>query len=561
MDKKNNGVSSHVLKHLEDKTQKFSDRVALGIKTQYAWKEFTYKGIGLLSRKIANYLINNLNLQKGDHVAMLSESKPEFGACLFASVLAGTTFVPLDVKLTKYELRSILSDCKPSLIFVSHTYFETVLQLKAELDFIKYVILIDELPFDTGYKTIYSLENNYNGKWRRSSLKSTVFLIYTSGTTGSPKGVEISYLNMLTQLRALENVKYKFFPNFDNEDISILSILPMNHLFELTVGFCTFMNWGLSVYYTQSLRPNDILSVMREKNIKFMIVVPAFLKLLKSSIEAKINSSSPLNKLLFKAMFNISAFIPFYSIRKLLFKKIHDSFGGNFCGCISGGAPLDISVGKFFERIGIKVYHGYGLSETSPVVCVNCEKRHKLESVGKPFDCFETKINKKTGEILFRGTSVMKGYYNNEKLTNEVIDKDGWLHTGDIGKLDKDGYLYITGRIKNMIVLSGGKKVFPEEIEAVLEKSDKFQEVCVFGYSKNSGEKSGTEDIAVVVVPKEEYKTRDDLDKIMQDEVKLLSAQLAAYKRPIKIFVENKPLPRTTTRKVKRNEIKELLKV
>ena len=155
----------------------------------------------------------------------------------------------------------------------------------------------------------------------------------------------------------------------------------------------------------------------------------------------------------------------------------------------------------------------------------------------------------------------MKGYYNNEKLTNEVIDKDGWLHTGDIGKLDKDGYLYITGRIKNMIVLSGGKKVFPEEIEAVLEKSNKFQEVCVFGYSKNSGEKSGTEDIAVVVVPKEEYKTRDNLDKIMQDEVKLLSAQLAAYKRPIKIFVENKPLPRTTTRKVKRNEIKELLKV
>jgi long-chain acyl-CoA synthetase len=248
-----------------------------------------------------------------------------------------------------------------------------------------------------------------------------------------------------------------------------------------------------------------------------------------------------------------------------MFKKIHDKFGGKFEGCIAGGAPLDIAVGDFFETIGIKVYQGYGLSETSPVVSVNIDKRGDLASVGKPMASFEAKIDPKTDEIMLKGPAVMKGYYNQPEMTTEVLEPDGWLHTGDMGRIDKDGHIYITGRIKNMIVLSGGKKVFPEEVEAVLEKSQHFSEVCVLGVSRSGGSKDGTEDIVAVVVPTEalQKSATDDaeLNKIVRDEVKILSNQLANYKRPIHIVITKEPLPKTTTRKIKRKEVKDLVKL
>jgi len=411
--------------------------------------------------------------------------------------------------------------------------------------------------------SLYTIPNQYDGKWRHRSSKSTAFIIYTSGTTGSPKGVEISFRNMLAQLTDIELIIPRFFDV--TKGISVLSILPMNHLFELTVGFSAFLYWGLSVYYTQSLKPKDILSIMREKEVNFMIVVPAFLKLLKTGIESEINNGPKSVKIAFNIMYNIAKRIPSYTIRKMMFKKIHDKFGGKFSGCIAGGAPLDISVADFFETIGIKVYQGYGLSETSPVVSVNIDKRDDLASVGKPLGSFEAKIDPKTDEIMLKGPAVMKGYYNQPEMTAEVLEEDGWLHTGDMGRIDKQGNIYITGRIKNMIVLSGGKKVFPEEVETVLEKSQYFSEVCVLGSSRAGGSKDGTEDIVAVIVPAESLtkKITDDaeLNRIVREEVKYLSNQLAAYKRPINIIITKEPLPKTTTRKVKRKEVKELIKL
>lgn len=554
---------NNILLLLEDKTVDYQDRVALGIKTALGWKEFTYKGIGLLSRKLGTYLINDLQLKKGEKLAILSESKPEYGACVFASVMAGLITVPLDIKLTKYELKSILSDCSPSIILASQEYIEKALELQKEVPSIKHIIMIDEPTYNLTLPCLYTLPNNYEGKWRHRSSKSTAFIIYTSGTTGSPKGVEITFRNMLAQLTDTELILPKILN--PGNGISVLSILPMNHLFELTIGFSAFLYWGLSVYYTQSLKPKDILSIMREKEINFMIVVPAFLKLLKAGIENEINNSPKKVQIAFKILYNIAKRIPSYKIRKILFKKIHDKFGGQFEGCIAGGAPLDLDVADFFETIGIKIYQGYGLSETSPVVSVNVDKRGDLASVGRPLQSFEAKINPKTGEIMLKGPAVMKGYYNNPAMTAEVLDTDGWLHTGDVGRIDKDGHLYITGRIKNMIVLSGGKKVFPEEVETVLEKSEYFSEVCVLGTSRAGGAKDGTEDIVAVVVPKEDLVKRisDDkeLNRIVREEVKYLSNQLAPYKRPINIIVSKNELPKTTTRKVKRREVKELVKL
>ena len=552
---------NNILLLLEDKTDFFQNRIALVIKTALGWKEFTYKGIGLVSRKLATYLINDLQLKKGEKLAILSESKPEYGACVFASVMSGLVTVPLDVKLTKYELKSILSDCLPSVILVSQDYIEKALELQKEVSSIKHVIVIDEPTYNLSLPCLYTLPNNYESKWRHRSSKSTAFIIYTSGTTGSPKGVEISFKNMLSQLEDIKLIIPKFFDV--KSGVSVLSILPMNHLFELTVGFSAFLYWGFSVYYTQSLKPKDILGIMKEKEIKFMIVVPAFLKLLKTGIETEINHGPKSMKLLFNFMYQVAKRIPSYRIRKMMFKKIHDKFGGKFLGCIAGGAPLDLSVADFFETIGIKIFQGYGLSETSPVVSVNVDKRGDLASVGKPLNSFKAKIDPQSGEIMLKGPAVMKGYYNRPDLTAEVLEKDGWLHTGDIGRIGRDGHIYIIGRIKNMIVLSGGKKVFPEEVETVLEKSPYFSEVCVLGASRAGGSKDGTEDIVAVVVPKDDLIKKvgkeQELNRIVRDEVKYLSNQLAAYKRPINIIVLKDPLPKTTTRKVKRKEVKELI--
>ncbi len=551
---------SNVLSLLEDKTNDYANKIALGIKTYYGWKEFTYQGLGVTSRRLASYLMNDLGIKKGEKLAILSESKPEYGTCVFASIIAGLVTVPLDIKLTKYELLSILSDCEPSVILVSYHYLEMAIELQKDLPTLKHIIIMDEPSYNQQYPSIYTIPNNYFSKWVHRSKKSTLFIIYTSGTTGAPKGVEISFGNMLSQLKDLKYALDKILPL---DDVRILSILPMNHLFEMTVGFCTFLNFGFSVYYTQSLKPKDILSTMRDKKIEFMIVVPAFLKLLKNAIEAEIKNKSKLPQTIFNTMYHIAKFIPSKRIKKILFKPIHQNFGGSFLGCISGGAPLDVEVGKFFDRIGISVYQGYGLSETSPVVSVNTNRFRDMASVGAPLKSFETRIDKETGELQLRGPAVMKGYHNQPDLTSSVIDSDGWLHTGDIAKIHKNGHIYITGRIKNMIVLSGGKKVFPEEVEAVLEKSDYFAEVCIIGVSRSFGAKDGTEDIGAVIVPKEELINKYDdetLNKLIKDEVKRLCTQLTPYKRPINIVVSKQALPKTSTRKLKRNEIKQLIK-
>ncbi len=553
--------NSRILSLMQDKTSDYGERIALGIKGLYGWREITYKGLSLLAEKTARYLIEDLEFKKGDGIAILSESKPEYGACVFASILAGGTTIPLDIKLSKYELNSILSDCLPTVMFVSQHYLDLALELQKEINSIKHVILMDEHINKDGLTDIYMLPEIFEAKWRQRSSKSTALIIYTSGTTGAPKGVEVSFRNVNAQLEDLSYAIKEILPS--GQKTTMLSILPMNHLFEMTVGFGMFLNFGHTVYYTTSLKPKDILGIMREKQIEFMLVVPAFLKLLKAGVEKQISSQPWLTRMLFKGMYHFAKFTPWYCVKKLLFKKIHDSFGGKFFGCIAGGAPLDVEVGRFFERIGIKVYQGYGLSETCPVVSVNTDKRHELASVGRPLKHFEAKIVD-TGELWLRGPSVMKGYHNQPEMTAEVIDADGWLHTGDIAKIDKDGHIFITGRIKNMIVLNGGKKVFPEEVEAVIEKSNYVAEVCVLGTSRQGGSKDGTEEVTAVIVPKNELYNSysdEDIERMIKVDVKSLSDHLAQYKRPTNIVISKDELPKTTTRKVKRREVKELIKL
>lgn len=555
-----NKKKRNILNILGNKTENFQDRIALGMKNIYGWKEFTYKGLGLLSRKLACYLINDLQVEKGERVAILSESKPEYGVCVFASILAGTISVPLDIKLTKYELKSILLDSSPSIMLVSQHCLEKALMLKEEIPSLKHIIVLDEHCHNEGIPNLYDLPNVYDAKWRVRRSRDTALIIYTSGTTGAPKGVEICFKNMTSQLIDIKDAFDKILPD---KSTTILSILPMNHLFEMTVGFSTFLNYGYSVYYTQSLKPKDILSIMRDRHIEFMIVVPAFLKLLKTTLESDLMKQYTfIEKNWFDFKYFIAKFIPFYKIKKWMFRDIHRQFGGKFMGCLSGGAPLDLHVAKFFNRIGIMVCQGYGLSETSPVVSLNTDKIMDLASVGRPLKSWQAKIDPNNGELLLKGPAVMKGYHNQPELTSQVLEPDGWLHTGDVARIGDDGHLYITGRIKNMIVLSGGKKVLPEEVESVLEKSEYLAEVCVFGAERTFGAKDGTEEVVAVVVPKDYLyndHTDEEVEKLTRADIKDLLQRLTPYKRPVNIIIRRDPLPRTTTRKVKRKEVKALV--
>lgn len=321
---------------------------------------------------------------------------------------------------------------------------------------------MDEPRYASEFPSLYTLPTGRECKWRHRSLRDTALIIYTSGTTGAPKGVQTTFGNMTTQVLEMSKILPEILPH---ENVNLLSILPMNHLFELTVGFSTFLNRGSSIFYPQSLKPKDVLGDMREKKIDFMIVVPAFLKLLKNTIESDIRLLSNEEKLLFERSYAAAEYITDYDIKRQLFRSILAKFGGNFYGFITGGAPLDPTVGEFFERIGIKVFQCYGLSETSPIISVDRGDDRKLMSVGPVLDSYDAKIDSETGELMVKGPSVMKGYYNNPEKTAEVLEPDGWLHTGDIGEFDHDGRLYITGRIKNMIVLSGGKKCFLKRLK------------------------------------------------------------------------------------------------
>lgn len=546
---------------LEKTTTLNQNKVALGMKTMWGWNELTYRGLSLLSTRFAAYMINDLKIPKGEKMAILSESLPEYGVCVFGAVLAGITIVPLDNKLTIYELTSILSSCIPSILMTSNKNYNKAKELQNKIPSIKHIILMEHSENESNEtQSLYSLPCNYNAKWRRRPLNDTAFIIYTSGTTGSPKGVQTTYKNMLSQMYDMRKVFNSMMPK--DKNMRMLSILPMNHLFELTVGFFTMLNHGYSVYYTSSLKPKDVLEIMQERKIRFMVTVPAFLKLLKTYFESEISKKSEMYKKLFDIKFKLAKYLPAF-LRPLLFRTIHSLYGKHFYGYISGGAPLDPVVGAWFKRIGVRIFQGYGLSETSPVVSMcNDTNQDNTHSVGPVLSSFEAMIEPDTGELLVKGPSVMKGYYERDDLTKEVIDENGWLHTGDIAEI-KNGLLYITGRIKNMIVLSGGKKVFPEEVETVLQQSNNFQEVCVVGMPKIGGEKDGCEEIVTVIVPEKEFiksfSNEEEMQKAVKLEVKQLSSQLAPYKRPINIVIRTENLPRTATSKVKRKEVKALL--
>ncbi len=551
-----------VLSLVQQKSDAYGARTALALKENDKWNEITYIELSRKARDLSDYLIE-YGIKRGDRIAILSESRPEWGIAFFSAVRTGAIFVPLDIKLTSSELVSILSDSEPRILFISSEFIETAKALRTLLPSIEKIILLtQEESKESDFPYYESLKPDVNHEGRDRSLDETALIIYTSGTTGNPKGVMATFGNLVFQVSNFERLM-----NLDSKD-TFLSILPLNHLLELTGGFLGVLHAGGRICYSKSLHPQEIASIMKEQKITYMITVPMFLKMLKGSIDREIRKMKGINKSLFDLFIGLSPYMP-CSLKKILFKKIHDQFGGKLKGFISGGAPLDPEAGKFFDAIGIPVYQGYGLTETSPVITVNWPGSNKLGSVGKCLPGAYVRILKQDesqeeGEIITKGPHVMKGYYKRSELTNEVIDDSLWFHTGDLGKMDKDGFLFITGRIKNLIVLGGGKKVHPEEVEAVLSESSLIKEICVLGKKATSGSKEGTEEVTAVVVPAESLVKKSEAIEKVQTEIKAeidrLSEKLATYKRPSKIFIHTDDLPKTATRKIKRSIVLEWIK-
>lgn len=525
---------------------------ALSIKNPDGWDELSYIELSRQAKNFGNYLIDK-GIQRGDRIAILSESRPEWAIALFASIQTGAITVPLDVKLTIPELTSILSDCLPRVICASMHYLEKAKEIKSIVTSIEEIYIIDKVK-NQEYPSIYEIKGTEGDIARTRSLDEVAYIVYTSGTTGNPKGVMTTFGNIIAQLKDFQSI-FKI-----NSKDSILSILPLNHLLELNVGLVGMMNMGARVAYSSSLTPKEISKIMKERKVTYMLVVPLFVKMLKNSVEKEIKKSGNKAEKAFEFMYKIAEFIPI-PIRRLMFKKVIDGFGGKMKGFVCGGAPLEIEVGEFFERIGIPIYQGYGLTETSPTITTNTPKFNKIGSVGKALPSVTVKLSEQS-EILAYGPNVMRGYYNKPEMTAEVIDEQGWFHTGDIGEIDKDGYLYITGRIKNMIVLGGGKKIFPEEVEAVIERSELVKEVCVMSVKIQGGNKEGTEEVCAVIVPADEvikkYPDKMELEKAIIDEVNTISkAGLAPYKCPTVIAIHEDELPKTATRKVKRKPVQD----
>ncbi|NOR17470.1 AMP-binding protein, partial [candidate division WOR-3 bacterium] len=445
----------------ESSVEKFPDKLAL----KKDDTEYTYAQLKAEVIKLKNHLLG-LGLKKGDKFAVFGENRPEWAIGYLAIVRAGLICVPVDRLLSEAEILHILRHSEASGVITSENYIDKIEAVKGELSNLKYVIPMDSI------KKLVAAKDIPTGKLDPDSL---AVLIFTSGTTGTAKAVMLSHNNILSNLRAVEQM----IPLDEND--TLVSIIPMHHTFEGTAGFLYPLYQGAAIYYPASLKPKDILETMKLAKVSCLIAVPLLFEKFLGAVHRKVASSSLPTKVMFNAISGIGSVFQF--LRKPLFARVRKEMGlGNLRLACAGGAALTEKVARGLKLLAIPILQGYGLTETSPVISVSPLEKPNIASVGVVIPGVEVKINEPDendiGEIIMRGPNVMLGYYKNKKATDEII-KDGWLYTGDLGWLDDEGYLYITGRRKSLIVTQTGKNIYPEELEAKLLKSQWVQEVLV----------------------------------------------------------------------------------
>ena len=553
---------------LEKSGEAYGDRPAYIFKTEQegVFKEISHKEFRNDIKALGTKLVN-MGL-KDKRIAVISENRYEWGIVYLAVVTGTGIIVPLDKSLPDNEIENLIVRSEVEAIFYSKKYDEVMNKIKKENNTkVKYFISMD---LEKEENEVYSEhELIKQGKellesGDREFLDAKIdaekmsIMLFTSGTTAMSKAVMLSHKNICANLMDIASVI-----KIDENDI-FLSFLPLHHTFECTVGFLYPISKGGAIAFCEGIR--HIAENIKEYKATAMISVPILFESMYKKVMKGIEKKGKLKTL--KKGIKISQFLLKFGIdiRKKLFKEIHDNLGGEVRLFVAGGAALDPEAEKGFNQLGFTMYQGYGLTESSPVIAAEDDKYQRLGSIGKAFPSLDVKIEDPNeegiGELLAKGPSIMLGYYNNEEATKETIE-DGWLHTGDLARIDEDGYIFISGRKKFVIVLKNGKNIYPEEIETLINKIEGIKESFVYGKPEDDGDYK----ICAKIVYDEELveevfgtKNPDELKEKIWQEIKLVNKTMPPYKYVREISVTNKELIKTTTQKVKRfEEIKTVL--
>jgi long-chain acyl-CoA synthetase len=511
-----------------------------------AYSGYTYRELYDQSLKLKSKLEKS-GYRPVDYISVYGNNSPDWAVSYIAINFLGGTVIPLDALLGAKDIYNFLEFAEVKAVIVDEPHIESLTEeLNSNNRDIK-IIPMESIIGDPGGSEStepYSPEPD-----------DLLAILFTSGTTGKPKGVQLSNGNVFGNVQAvLKSVRVT--PK-DN----VLNILPLHHGYSSIVALFSPLWAGATVTFSESIKSTDLMASIRETGVTIFPGVPRLFELLYNEIENRIRRLPLMQKILFKALFKISESAwKSTNIRlgKIFFGKVHEPFGKKFRFFTSGGAKLDPRVYSGFLTLGFKIAEGYGLTETSAVSTLTSPDVPNPGSAGKPLPGIEVKIENPdetgTGEICIRGPNVMRGYYKNEEATNEII-KDGWLHSGDLGHVDTENNVFITGRAKEVIVLPSGKNIYPEDVENLYNKSPLFKEIAVIPQKIASGSIKG---LGVVVVPNmreiKESNVSDIRDRI-RSIISMQGSSLPSYMQISEVLISNAELPKTRLGKFKRNEI------
>jgi long-chain acyl-CoA synthetase len=508
------------------------------------WKELSYGTFLTYVRGLASHLAGS-GMEVGFRIGIVSENRFEWCAAYLAILMAGGIAVPIDANLPRAEIGKIAEHAGVVLLFHSEKTKEKLTRSIKRIDF-------DSLDFK---KILNTPETEFRVL---VPAEDAAAIVYTSGTTAEPKGVVLTHGNFCSDADAL--IKFGIAGPNDN----VLALLPLHHTYPFMCTFLVPILLGAKVTFPPSLKGPEIISTARERKVTVLVAVPQLLEAVRNRILRGFEERGPVPSFILPALAAVCKDLrkmTGLNLGKLIFRRVHQAFGHQFRFFTSGGARLGSRVMEDLEGFGFTILEGYGLTETSPVVTFNPLGKRKPGSAGKPMPSVELKIleslEKGEGEIAVRGPMVMSGYYNAPQATKEAF-QDGWFLTGDLGYLDRDGYLFITGRRKEIIVLSSGMNIYPEEVEKEYLNATLIKEIGVLGLEG----KSGTEGLFGIVVPDLDYAAESrvgNLREALKEQIGHASAGLPSHMRLQGFTIYQGTLPRTPLGKLKRHMLKELL--
>ena len=549
------------LKDMLNKTKKeYGEKIAYKIKNEEGkYRTITHREVRDMVDSLGTVLIN-LGL-KGKRIAIIGENRYEWEIAYLAIVCGTGIVVPLDKSLPENELEELIERSEVEAIFYSKKYEETIEKIKySQKNKLKHMISMD---LKKHFKGIYSQEELIETgeklleKGNREFIDAIInekemsIMLFTSGTTSKSKVVALSHKNICSNLMDIGEVL-----NVTSDDV-LLSILPIHHVFECTVGFLFSLYKGAQTVFCDGLR--HVVENLNEYQVTVMACVPAIYERIFMIIRKQLEKQGKLEEILKNEEKYKKASM---EERKEVFKEIHNIIGGKIKLFISGAAALDSKIEEKYRLLGINIVQGYGLTETSPVVAIGTNKYYKTGSIGKTVPNVEAKIvdinDEGIGELIVKGPNVMLGYYNNEEATKEVI-KDGWFYTGDLAKIDEEGYIYICGRKKSVIVLKNGKNIFPEEMENLVNKIEGVKESFIFGKQQSEDKNDIKINVKIVFdrdIVRDVYKVQTDseIQEVLSKKIKEINQTMPKYKSIKGILLTEEPLIKTTTNKIKRQE-------